>query len=303
MNLWLTILLCIVVVLYAIVKLMRPPASRMSRFETERRAHEGDARANVQLHRLKALPFINSLRAFTSTILILIFSSLLVMLTGGWGVVIAVSISLVIAWLCLWPPARRAGETLYGRIEPNLLRLALKRSYFFFLPIGKPEVDKHIDSEAELIHLLGNATFLEPERRMLIRSSLEFTGLSVSDAMSGRRSIKSVDKGEVLGPLVLDELYKTGKQAFVVTDNGLDTVVGILKLDRLTNLDMLDSPTALKAMDAEVPFITAEAPITDALSYLRSSKAPFLVVQDSEGKTAGLLTMDNILRCLFEAQP
>lgn len=248
-------------------------------------------------------PFVRSLRQVVSLIILLgIAQALTGLMTSGWTAdFLTIILALAVAWLERWSVVRRAGERLYYRLESKQRWLYARRKYFAFLPVDTSEPDARIDSEAELLHLLNHASFLEPERRTLIHSALEFTGLSVSDAMSGRRSIHAVDKGDVLGPLVVDQLHKTGKQAFIVIDGSLDTVVGILKLERLTSLDMKDSPTALKAMSPEVHFIDADAPITDALAYLRSSKAPFLVVQDSDGATVGLLTMDNILRCLFEA--
>lgn len=303
MNIWLSVLLGLLVLIYGAVRLAKPPFVRLSRFEVERRAKEGDARAVLQRARVRIEPFVRTLRDLLSLIVVLgINGAITGLLTSGWTAgFLTVVLVLAVAWLERWSPLKRAGERLYARIEPRLFGLAAGRKYFFFLPIPAVEPDKRIESEAELLHLLDTSTFLEHERRILIHSALEFTGLSVSDAMSSRRSIKSVDKGDVLGPLVLDELYKTGKQAFIVTDGGLDTVVGILKLERLTSLDMKDTPTALKAMSPEVHFIDADSPITDGLGYLRSSKAPFLVVQNSDGTTAGLLTLDNILRCLFEA--
>lgn len=300
MNIWLIILSVLLTVLYGCVRVARPMPVRLSRFEIERRAKEGDPKALALREQLDGAPTIRAIRWFVGVVIVLSLDTVLIGLLG-WGGAIPVTMTVVlaIAWFEQTAIAKRFGKRLYGRIEPYLTRYAATK-YFSFLPVTRPDPDARIDSEAELLHLLNGATFLEPDRRALIQSALEFTGLSVRDAMSGRRSIKSVDKSELLGPLVLDELYKTGRQAFIVTDGGLDTVVGILKLERLTSLAMQDSPPAFKAMSPEVNFIDVDAPITDALSYLRSSKAPFLVAQKSDGTTAGLLTMDNILRCLFE---
>ena len=301
MNPGLIILLIILLILYLLVRLIRPIPVQLSRFEIDRRARDGDERAVILGSRVRATPFVQALRGLLTLLLILgIDGSLSGAVGGVWAATLTIVIVLLIEWLDGVKRLTRYGDKLYARLEPRLTRLSHAGRYFFFLPVHTSDTPSRIHSEAELLHLLDTATFLEPERRTLIHSALEFTGLTVRDAMSGRKSIKSVDKAEVLGPLLLDELYKTGKQAFVVTDHELDTVVGILKLERLTSLDMQDSPSALKAMDPEVHFIDIDAPITDALSYLRSSKAPFLVVQDADGVTSGLLTLDNILRCLFE---
>lgn len=302
MNVWLVLFFSILFVLYVAVRVTKPTLMPLSHFEIERRARENDARAVVLRERLRVAPLARALRQLAGAILVSLTAADLSGLIGRPGTVLAIIIVVIgVAWLERWPVLVSFGHRLYERIEPALHAMYRKRKYFFFLPIGHAVPDVKLGSEAELLHALDGASFLEPERRALIHSALEFTGLSVSDAMSNRRSIRSVDKGEVLGPLVLDELYKTGKQSFVVTDGDLDTVVGILKLERLTNLDLVDSPTAVNAMSPEVHYVDVDAPITDALSYLRSSKAPFLVVQDAGLKTVGLLTMDNILRCLFES--
>lgn len=301
MNTWLILLLGLLVLIYGVIRVIKPVPLRLSRFEIERRAKEGDEQAIGERQRLRMAPFIAALRWLVSLILVLgINGVLLGLMSVPSAALVTLLLVLAVAWLERWAPVKRAGNHLYNRTEPGLLRLYARRKLFFFLPINKTSTSRRIHSEAELLHLLDGATFLESERRTLIHSALEFTGLSVSDAMSGRRSIKAVDKAEVLGPLLLDELYKTGKQAFVVTDGDLNTIVGILHLERLTSLDMKETPTALKAMSPELHFIEPDTLITDALTYLRSSKAPFLIVQDADGVTVGLLTLDNILRCLFE---
>lgn len=286
---------------YLAVRLLEPVAPTLSAFELRRLKKAGGALAVTEEKRTAAFGILTGLRGALSAILLLSGAVVLAPAVGGFSsVVVTLVFALAIEWLLWVPVVKNAGQSLYSRAEPRLLSVAAARRYLFFIPVHAPEPHAvTVSSEAELLHVVDGAHFLETDRRELIRSALEFTGLSVADAMSGRRSITPVDKGEVLGPLLLDELFKTGKAAFVVTDGGVDDIVGILRLEKLTSLDLKDTPTALRAMSPDVHYIDADAPVTEALSYLRSAKTPFLVVRDADGTTAGLLTMDNILRCLF----
>lgn len=298
----LSIALGLCIVLFIAVRLLKPPVPNVPMSEIERRIKAGDEDALLLGERRRAAPLLLAVRTFAGLLLAQAANVMLWFLTHDVWISAIATVVIVVGgeWAVRITPAVRYGARLYAKIEPRLLHLYAYRTYFGFLPkkrIGNDEIRLH--SEAELLKAVDAATFLDAERRALIHSALEFTGLTAEDAMSGRRSIYPVDKSEVLGPLLLDELYKTGKAAFVVTDGGLDDIVGVLKLERLTSLDMVDSPTVIKAMSPEVHDTQIDTPITDALAYLRSSRAPFLVVKDGE-KTAGLLTMDNILRCLFE---
>lgn len=301
MNSGFVIVLVALLLLFVAVRLIKPVAPGVSAFEIKRLAGEGDRRAMVWRERLRVAPFLLALRSFASLLVVYGIYGVLGILLNGWAAA-ALTIALVLgaAWATRIRVVSRLRERLYERLEPRLLKLWAARRWFFFLPPAPFAESTVISSEPELVHAISRMRFLGEDRRSLIRSALEFTGLSVRDGMSGRRAIHAVDKGEVLGPLVLDGLYKTGRRTFVVTDGSLDAVIGVLHLDRLTNLTE-NSPTALNAMSPDVAFIDADAPITDGLAYLRSSKAPFLVVQD-DGRTVGLLGMDNILRCLFEAE-
>ena len=56
--------------------------------------------------------------------------------------------------------------------------------------------------------------------------SLSFDNEKVSSVMTPRNEIKTIKKSEILGPLVLDDLHKTGHSRFPVIDGDVDNSYG-----------------------------------------------------------------------------
>ncbi len=93
----------------------------------------------------------------------------------------------------------------------------------------------------------------------------------------------------------VDLLLDVEQREFPVVDAG-GAVIGLLTRDDLirglANAGP-DSPIA-RAMTADVPGLPLGLPFEEALNRLRGSRLPALPVLDSQGRMAGLLTMDNI---------
>ena len=104
----------------------------------------------------------------------------------------------------------------------------------------------------------------------------------------------------MIGPLLLDELHKTGHSRFPVTDGDIDHIVGILHIRSLLTLDNGKKTSRVEtAMDKKIYFINQNQKLERALSaFIKTRHHMFIVVNDYR-ETAGILTLEDTLEALL----
>lgn len=281
-----------------------PRPTKTSKFELERRKANGDALADYALHREALLVDILSLQRILSALLLVIFVALSIV-AFGWllGIIISVFVALEygrIARVDLW---QRRAQKLYEQHEQAILDVVDEMSGLLrFLRSITPVDDKEVrlESRAELRHLVETAgTLLTPDEKKFITHSLTFNEKLVNKVMTPRGVIDSISQRELLGPLVLDDLHKTGHSRFPVVDGDIDHVVGMIHIQDLFTLDTKRSTTAGKAMEPRVFYIREDQTLKHALAaFLRTHHHLFVVVNEFR-ETVGLLSLEDVIETLI----
>jgi magnesium and cobalt exporter, CNNM family len=299
------VLLCVVVfVLLILTSGVEPKRTPMSQFELERRKSAGDKSAALELHREALLGDIISLQRIISALFLVIFVALSVA-TFGWllGIIIAVAVALEYAAIARLSLAKKQAQKLYERYEQPLLRFVEKFGGIlrFMRSVVPVQSDSRVDSRQELVHLVETSgTILSSDEKKLITHSLQFDDRLVSEIMTPRGVIDSISKREMLGPLVLDDLHKTGHSRFPVTDGDVDHVVGMLHIQDLLTIDSKRrSTTVEKAMEPRVFYIHQDQTLGHALAaFLRTHHHLFVVVNEFR-ETVGLLSLEDVIEALL----
>jgi CBS domain containing-hemolysin-like protein len=291
----------LVYVALVMVSGMKPVPSSLSHFEMKRQARQSAA-AKAALAREQRLPNIEALLLLKSSILLVILVVMSVV-TFGWGLGIVLAIIATIGYV---PLARTAyiiklASKLYIYIEPQLLRFVQKfpkLSFYLSLKIEPTSPQVHSKQEfQELIERSGSA--LTSIERKVIVNALDFNEKIVSSIMTPKSVIDFINKGEFLGPLVLDELHNLGHSRLPVIDGDLDHVVGILYLRDFLSLDVKRSGTAEKVMDTHVYYIREDQTLEHALAaFLKNRHHMFIVINKSR-ETVGLLTIEDTIEALL----
>ncbi len=284
---------------------MRPKHSEFSLFELERRDESGDKSAKNTLAREKLLIDVISLQRVLVALL-LVAIALLSVVNFGWLIGIFVSLFTVIEYgsIARLRIFRNWSQKLYKRAEASILNFIQKTPYIFSLlrstPEGNEAHSQRIDSRAELQHLVDESgNVLTPDEKKLVVHSLSFGDKLVNTIMTPRNMIDSIKKSEFLGPLALDDLYKTGHSKLPVISSDLDHVVGVLYLQSLLALDIKHSMIAEKAMEPKVYYIRQDQTLQHALAaFLRTHCHLLIVINESRG-TVGLLTLEDVIEALL----
>ena len=287
------------------VMAVQPRRIRTSHFELRRRSESGDDEAERLLQRELVLHDILSLQQVMTSLLIVALHSVGVAIFGlGIGVVIAFVISLEIGAIARLSVIARYAEQIYQKIEPKLLEW-IDRFPYVFTAIRSVSPITHdirqLESRDELKHMVDQAgELLDDDERHVIGNTLDFKTKTVAHIMTPRAVIDSVPKKELLGPLVLDDLHKTGHSRFPVIDEDIDHIVGMLYIQDLLTLDGgKQTTTAEKAMEARVYYIHQDQTLQQALAaFLRTHHHLFVVINQYR-ETVGVLTLEDVIEALL----
>lgn len=294
-------LLVVILFLVAVASLEVPTAG-LGRFERERRKKDG----SLEVERELAHDDIVSLKHILEALL-LVAAAAVSVATFGWlfGLIIAALIALEYGGVARAKFIRRQVSKLYARIESALLRMVLKyASVLKYIRIFSPETPElTLHSRAELTHVIEEAkhNVVSPEEKKRILHSLDFPQKIVREIMTPRSMIDAVNKTELLGPLVLDDLHKKGHSRFPVIENDVDHVVGILHLRDLLQLNTARKHTAKveTAMEPRVYFINENQSLDHALNAFIKTHHHLFVVVNEYRETVGLLSLEDVIEALL----
>lgn len=281
-----------------------PRRAKLSRFELERRREAGDVSADQALQREAILGDVLSVQRVLGALFLVLFVTLAVAALGWfWGILLAVVVALEYAALARLPVVHANAQKLYEQYEERILRFVGQHEAIFklFRSVSTSAGEATLDSREELAHMVKDSgQLLSSDEKKLILHGLEFGDRQVSEVMTPRGVIDSISKKELLGPLVLDSLHKTGHSRFPVTDGDVDHIVGMLHIQDLFTLDSKQrSVTVEKTMEARVFYIREDQTLEKALAaFLRTRHHLFVVVNEFR-ETVGLLSLEDVIEALL----
>ena len=168
---------------------------------------------------------------------------------------------------------------------------------------ARPEVFTP-ESLADLFWILKKTPkeVLSNEERELIVAAMTFNERRVRDVMLPRKKMVFVDEDEVLGPLVLDKLYKSGLSHFPVKRKNGD-IVGVLHTESLNSLEIRETDTAAKYMDSRVYYMRDNYSLEEAMAAFLRTNCYFFIVVDKTAKVVGMTSFEGLVELLLGRVP
>lgn len=304
----LTFMICLTVLLYAVVVLCAsvvPRRSRYSVFERGRRGRESEQAIALEDKRERTAEDISGVLRVVGTLALVMFI-LLTLTTFGWlfGSIAAVAGVLLYGQVARMRTVHDTAQRLYESYEGVLLDFVLRHHGVFRFFRGVPQAHAqdavYIASREELLYTVDHLPkILTRDEQKLIRHGLEFSGVTVESVMTPRSVMDVVKKDELLGPLMLDELHKTGHSRFPVYDGDVDHIVGILYVRNLMQLHDKKTHKASELMTVPVHYIKEDQTLDHALAaFLRTHHHLFVVVNEYR-ETVGLLSLEDTIEALL----
>ena len=154
---------------------------------------------------------------------------------------------------------------------------------------------------AELVEVLKRTpkNVLSAQERNMIAAVMNIGSRRASDLMILKDEMIFVEEDELLGPLNLDKLYKSGFSVFPVVDKK-NKIIGVIKTDSLNSLEIKEAKSARKLMKKDqIIYISERTSIEEVIEKFLVSNCLLFIVQDSAGENIGMLTFDIVIYYLL----
>lgn len=135
---------------------------------------------------------------------------------------------------------------------------------------------------------------IPPAEIDVAKHALGFGDKTVQDISVPRRNVHIVSAEESIGPILIDELHKTGHSRFPVYEGKRDHIIGTLYLRDLINLKQ--GGKVSEAMRPDVSYVHEEFSLHQALqAFLHTKHQLFIVVNNAE-EFVGIITIEDVLK-------
>ena len=227
MDIYLFILGLLFFVALLLVTAILPARSHLSHYELKRRAKFGNGEAIKKLRREKLLDAIEALQNIKISVLLVLITILSIAVFGWfWGIIIALIVALTYESFASFDFIYKPSQKLYEKHEPAILNFIEKHQKLFrIFGTKQHESIVNLHSKEELQHVINQANFLDENEKRALGANIHLSSLKAKDIMTPEDRIASIGKNEMLGPLVLDQLHKTGHSSFPVFDGSPDKIV------------------------------------------------------------------------------
>ena len=141
-------------------------------------------------------------------------------------------------------------------------------------------------------------SILSDEDRGRIAAIMSFDDRRVRDLMITKDNMVFVNAKDVLGPLALDRLYKSGFTNFPVVDNH-DKVKGIIHTEALNALEIKKTDRAEKYMNKDVSYLHVDDSLSFVVKEIERTNSYYFLVLDKDETLAGFFTIQMLLDYLL----
>jgi magnesium and cobalt transporter len=152
------------------------------------------------------------------------------------------------------------------------------------------------DTTAELIASLAEAEhreLIEPESRVMLEGVIRMASMTAGDVMVAVRRMDLLDIDAPYDEL-LGQVIETGHSRFPVFEGSRDNIIGMLMAKDLLKLQRAPELN-LRTLMRQPVFVPESKGLNELLREFRSNRSHLAIVIDEFGKTAGLITIEDVL--------
>ena len=152
----------------------------------------------------------------------------------------------------------------------------------------------------EFIDLLRRTpkSILDDTARERISAVMSFDDRTIGSIMIPKSKMVFVNEADILGPLALDKLYKSGFTNFPVIDNR-NQIKGVIHTEALNALEIKKTDRASKYLDPAVHYLHTGDSLKYAVTEIERTGSNFFIVLDDSDELAGFFTIQQLLNYLL----
>lgn len=171
-------------------------------------------------------------------------------------------------------------------------------SMFLISLMGKKKKKRTPFTENEVKALLDlgveNGT-IEKDEKELVEEVFDFDETKAIEVFIPREQVVSLSEDDTVGDLI-ETAVKTGYSRFPLTRENIDDIVGMVHVKDALN-KRRDTP--LREIEREIIKISPKMKVDDVLREMQRRKIHMAVLQSKEGRTIGLLTLEDLIEEIF----
>lgn len=285
---------------------------RVRRSEVTARASEGDIRAASVLKLLDELPIVLNSILFSVLLLQVSAATIGTFLAARWfggvGVTLAsLALTVVLFIYAEAIPKTMAVRSPYAmsvRVAPMLSVLSsvtrpLVRVLVALADLQSPGRGTILSAftEQEIMTVAREAAQageIEQRDAELVARSFRFNDRAVMDVMVDRSRIAAVS-GQETALRAMTKAISAGHRRLPVVNEGLDHVAGVVRLRDLAAHSHSRPQTLVKELASPLLFCAPEERIAALLTRMQHTKRPLAIVTASDGRTLGLVTIEDLV--------
>lgn len=162
-------------------------------------------------------------------------------------------------------------------------------------------VPQTLEEFLELIKAMPKSALTARERGV-IATVMTFPERKVTEIMLPKEEITYVKEDEVLGPLTLDRLYRSGFAHFPVINDRRE-IIGLLHTTALNSLEIRETSRASEILDRNVCYLRDDYTLYQALAAFYRTNCYFFIVVDPFERIVGMLTYQMLADLLLGEAP
>lgn len=277
--------------------------------ELKRRARQGNELAAALV---RAVGYGYSLRIVLRALIALTSAGFFVLVSVDTPLWFALVASAFLVWLgFLWLPAAQVtkfGEQLAAWLAPALGKVVsilypmLDRFTKYIQKHRPAHVHTGLYERQDFVDLIDRQRVqadnrIEKSELDIAKHALTYGDKTISDVMTPRRIVHMISVEESVGPVFLDELYKTGFSRFPVYDGKPEHIVGTLFLKDLVRASTHGS--VRDHMEKHVYYVHEDQSLHDAFQAILKTHHQLFIVVNSFEEYVGVISMEDVLEAMI----
>mgnify|MGYP003604224327 CR=1 FL=1 len=289
----------IIYILLIFVLSVKEKEVELSDFEIQRRIAAGEKRFEKILLKKQMVPIFNRLRNFASVILAVILAlSNSDFLKFGEAFWLTFGLILLAFVLSRTDFMKKISHRIFEKISPKLYV-----AWNFLSPKNRKRILKLNKKPAWMFYSKEEMfDFLSKHKQILAERELSwFERISnlndkkAEDFAILRENLDILHEKDLLTPLVIDELFKSKREVFVVMDEADTEVLGVVKMSKIGEISA-DSKRVRTVMEREFFEVRSDKNALEVFEKMTKQGESFAILTDQSGVFAGILFVKDILR-------
>lgn len=150
------------------------------------------------------------------------------------------------------------------------------------------------DELYDIIDTIEEEGVVDGEQGDLLKSALDFSGITAADVMTMRSDISAIDIG-MTNDKIIEFIKNTNHSRIPVYSGDIDHIVGMLLIRNFLKAYRRNPRINLRSLISEPFFVSANENIDDLLSVMRQHKITVAIVRDEDNRTLGIVTIEDFL--------